>query len=370
MFNSLEPSTGTGYRRSATFVVGMFIQVFMVVAIVFAGMLFPGELPLTSRHFELTWLPPLTPPEKPVVKMPRELPPAPLPKFNPPPAPKLTASAVPDLEVPKIRHIVPPPVIEHASPAPTPAPAPAPQVKEQLAVRTGTFGGATEPVTTRHSVEVVQTGGFGNPQGLPSRAHGDNPGNTPILGAFGLPSGPGNGNGSAGSHGIRGVVVSVGFGSGIAGVANGRGDGNERVVASAGFGSATSGMGNGRGEGGSVNLGGFAKALPVAATPVKSAEAPQAAEFQPIEIISKPAPVYTEEARQLGIQGDVALSVVFLADGSIRVTGIVKSLGHGLDREAEQVASQIRFKPAQRAGQPMDFPATLRIEFRLAGQSS
>jgi TonB family protein len=72
----------------------------------------------------------------------------------------------------------------------------------------------------------------------------------------------------------------------------------------------------------------------------------------------------------LGIQGDVALSVIFLANGSIRVTGVVKSLGHGLDQEAEQVATQIRFKPAQHAGQPADFPATVRIEFRLAGQAS
>ena len=54
----------------------------------------------------------------------------------------------------------------------------------------------------------------------------------------------------------------------------------------------------------------------------------------------------------MGIQGDVALSVVFLANGSIRITGVVQSLGHGLDQEAVQVATQIRFTPAQRAGQP------------------
>jgi TonB family protein len=72
----------------------------------------------------------------------------------------------------------------------------------------------------------------------------------------------------------------------------------------------------------------------------------------------------------LGVQGDVALSVVFQADGSIRVTGVLKSLGHGLDQEAQRVATQIRFKPAQRAGQPTDSPATLRIEFRLAAPSS
>jgi TonB family protein len=92
--------------------------------------------------------------------------------------------------------------------------------------------------------------------------------------------------------------------------------------------------------------------------------------FQPVEIVFKPSPVYTEEARRLGIQGQVALSVIFQATGAIKVLSIIKSLGHGLDESAEQAATQIRFKPAQRDGKPADFPATLRIEFRLADQSS
>ena len=72
----------------------------------------------------------------------------------------------------------------------------------------------------------------------------------------------------------------------------------------------------------------------------------------------------------MGIQGEVALSVVFEANGAIKVIGVVKSLGHGLDQAAEQAAAQIRFKPALRDGKPADFPATLRIEFRLADQST
>jgi TonB family protein len=92
--------------------------------------------------------------------------------------------------------------------------------------------------------------------------------------------------------------------------------------------------------------------------------------FLPVEIISKPAPVYTEEARQLKIQGEVALSVVFQASGGIRVISVTKSLGHGLDEAAVQAAAQIRFKPAQRDGKAADFPATLRIVFRLADQST
>jgi TonB family protein len=93
---------------------------------------------------------------------------------------------------------------------------------------------------------------------------------------------------------------------------------------------------------------------------------PPAPEIQPVEILFKPSPQYTEEARRLRVEGEVVLSVVFQANGTLKVVGVVKSLGHGLDEMAEQAASQIRFKPAEEAGKPTDFSATLRIEFRLA----
>jgi TonB family protein len=371
MFSTLNPSTEGSKRRCATFICGLFVEALVIGAAVLLGVLFPKELTVSNRRYALTWIRTLTPVEKPVVHPSRELARVFLPKLKSPEVPKLLAVSVADLEIPKNRRTVPPAVPEHALPVPTPsaaAPTPAPKVKEQIVVRTGVFGGAAEPVTTRKPVEVFQTGGFGSPEGVPSKPQTDNTGNTPILGSFGLPSGPGNGNGSAGNHGVRGVVVSVGFSSGIASVANGRGDGVVRAV-SAGFGSGAPGVGSGHGPGGPVALGGFEKARPAAEAPAKAAQAPPPPDFQPIEILSKPAPVYTEEARRLGIQGDVALSVVFLANGSIRITGVVQSLGHGLDQEAVQVATQIRFTPAQRAGQPADFPATVRIEFRLAGQA-
>jgi TonB family protein len=121
----------------------------------------------------------------------------------------------------------------------------------------------------------------------------------------------------------------------------------------------------GGGDDPKVTMGSFqtAKAEPPAPKPVLD---PPPAQFQPVEILSKPTPVYTEEARQLKIQGDVGISVIFQADGTLRVIGVVKSLGHGLDEVAEESARQIRFKPAQRDGKPTDFPATVRIQFRLA----
>jgi len=62
----------------------------------------------------------------------------------------------------------------------------------------------------------------------------------------------------------------------------------------------------------------------------------------------------------------VVLDMVFLSNGSIQVNRVVSGLGHGLDEAATRAAQQIKFKPARREGQPVDFPARVRIEFRLA----
>jgi TonB family protein len=48
------------------------------------------------------------------------------------------------------------------------------------------------------------------------------------------------------------------------------------------------------------------------------------------------------------------------------VSHVVSGLGHGLDEAAVQAAQQIKFKPAKRDGEAVDFPARVRIEFRLA----
>ena len=69
---------------------------------------------------------------------------------------------------------------------------------------------------------------------------------------------------------------------------------------------------------------------------------------------------------KLKIEGDVVLEIVFLANGSIQVNRVVSGLGHGLDEAASRAAQQIKFKPAKRDGQPVDFPARVRIEFRMA----
>jgi TonB family protein len=90
------------------------------------------------------------------------------------------------------------------------------------------------------------------------------------------------------------------------------------------------------------------------------------AALAPVAILSKPAPIYTEEARRLHVEGSVTLNVVFAASGEVHIVGVVKGLGHGLDEAATAAARQIRFTPARREGQSVDYPATIHIVFALS----
>ena len=71
-------------------------------------------------------------------------------------------------------------------------------------------------------------------------------------------------------------------------------------------------------------------------------------------------------AHDLDHDGEVLVKVVFLANGSIEVVGVVHGLGHGLDESAISAAQKIKFKPAQREGAAIDYPATIHIVFELA----
>lgn len=164
------------------------------------------------------------------------------------------------------------------------------------------------PGTVVAPVNKVQTGGFGDPNGIVGTGNPNRGANINQAGSPYLPGGPGHGNGSGGAQGLRGTVAS---------------DGSARGSGAAGSATAS------------------------------------------VAILYKPNPPYSHEGRALKLQGDVVLEVVFLASGQMQVTRVVSGLGHGMDEEAIQAAKRIRFTPAMRDGQPVDFPALVRIEFRL-----
>jgi TonB family protein len=181
-----------------------------------------------------------------------------------------------------------------------------------------TSSGSAALATVNLTVRKVQTGGFGEVNGLPGNGNFDKTSNINRQGLPTLPGGPGYGNGTGGDKGVRGTVTSTGFGNGTALVRSTAMDGIRQSSV---------------------------ETLPV--------------------ILYKPVPEYTVEGRNLRIEGDVVLDTVFLASGKIEVTRIVSGPGHGLDETAILAVWHIEFRPAKRDGEPVDYPVRVRVEFRL-----
>jgi TonB family protein len=201
--------------------------------------------------------------------------------------------------------------------------------------------GSAAPATVKAPVDKVQTGGFGDPTGLPGKGDPNRGNIVNRKGLESLPGGFGYGNGTAGAKGIRGTVASSGFG-------------NDTAIPP-----------NGNDHRGTVKTGGFGNETVAAAAPKRKALNEGPADT-PVSILYKPRPEYTAEGRNLKLEGDVVLDVVFLSDGRVQVNRVVSGLGHGLDESAVRAAELIKFKPALRDGQPVNYPARVRIEFRLA----
>ena len=333
--------------RRRPFAIGFFLQIIFLLVLIRVAAYTPklirptheSVVLIAPRLEEPTPPPPHIKVVAPKLSKPVELPkPTPTPEI---PAPPVEAKIEPPKPLPTppapvpVRHVE---VNTFASAAPTPQP-PAPPKPE---VKTNVFAESAKQPTIKAPVQQVQTGGFGNPAGAKGSTTESARLNAPKLGAFDKAVGPGDGNGTGGAHGRPGVVASAGFGDGGVG-----GSGSRDV------------------PGGGVHTGGFGGYAVGGGPQVVQAKATVPA-TTPVQIIEKPQPQYTKEARDLKIEGEVHLRVMFQADGTVHVLEVVQGLGHGLDQAAEAAAQKIRFKPAQRDGRPCDMTATVHIVFQLA----
>jgi TonB family protein len=137
------------------------------------------------------------------------------------------------------------------------------------------------------------------------------------------------------------------------------------AVTTGGFGSVAPSPRAASNGAGDVQTAGFDRR---ASAPVQSSGAAASRPIdRPVEIVFKPSPDYTDEARSARIEGTVTLELEFTAAGDVRVLRVVHGLGHGLDEAAERAALRIRFKPAQSSdGRAVDSRATVLITFRLS----
>lgn len=338
-------------RRRATLLASATLHVAVVGVVLYiardAG---SAVLPRTSRA--LTFVSVLRAPD-PVLFVPRP------PLRLPPPVTeelKIIETAPPKIETPPVPNRVTSPVesrpvfLEPRRENPiTPQPAkPAPPT-----VIVGAFAANAFSAHTSEPSRLVQGAGFDAPAArAPELKIGSAALGTFAQAAAGRPQ-PGSDQPN--------VVADAGFGTAMA-TAPPAAPG--RVLADAGFGAA------GKGDAGQRAQAPQAVKTADFDTRVAKPAAPQAPRQPPIdvplEILSKPTPVYTDEARALKLEGEVLLDVEFTAKGEIRVLRFVRGLGHGLDESAARAAQGIRFKPAQAGGHPIDFRTTVHIVFHLA----
>jgi len=335
----LLPEHGTPWEK---FVLSYGVQSLVMAFFVLSALLYPEVLvlPVHDYHFiSLVSTPP------PVPQKPAPIKNFPVPKVAELVKPRPEALRVPaELTAPKKPYVpeVQAPKVNLAASKQVILPDGRPVIPKQL-VKTNVFStGSSATPTMAAAPQKVQTGGFGDPNGVPASDNHGRAITIAQLGGFDLPRGPGYGNGTGGAKGARGVVASAGFGSGVAI--------GERVSASRG----------------TVRQGGFGDADVAAVPETKTKVAEPVVKTLPAEITYKPRPVYTEEGRKLKIEGEVLLQVMFTATGQIRIERVVQGLGHGLDESAVRAAEKIQFKPALKNGQPADFEAVLHIVFQLA----
>jgi TonB family protein len=135
------------------------------------------------------------------------------------------------------------------------------------------------------------------------------------------------------------------------------------AVTTGGFGSGAPSARSSANDANDVRTAGFDRR---ASAPAQSPTTAATPIDRPVEIVFKPTPEYTDDARSARIEGTVTLDLEFTAAGDVRVLRVVRGLGHGLDEAAERAALRIRFKPAQADGRAVDSRATVHITFRLS----
>ena len=329
-------------KRALATAYGLVTLVLLIV--INLGLIMPEKLQFAGYHVtELIPMPALRPEPEPVK------PPPPMKKLLP-------AVKLPPAEVFATPKLVVPREVRREAPQPVEAPKvvvnqfKAPEIKmvaggarPQL-VHTGDFNaGSSQIPTVNAAVEKVQTGGFGDPNGLKGTGKTGAKLYAAQAGGFDMPAGAGQGNGSGGAKGIKGTIASADFGNGI----------------------ATGGKGDGRSNGQGVATGGFGSEQVVHQGPkIQAADTGPAT--TPVEITYKPNPVYTDEARSLKLEGEVLLEVNFSANGTLHVNRVVRGMGHGLDEAAQAAANKMRFKPALRNGTPVDSTAIVHVTFQMA----
>ncbi len=88
-------------------------------------------------------------------------------------------------------------------------------------------------------------------------------------------------------------------------------------------------------------------------------------ELSGLALIRKVDPKYPPELIERNVQGEVILYAVIRADGSVDSIQLVRGVDPQLDANAKSALSQWKFRPATKAGVPVDLEAIVHIPFKI-----
>jgi TonB family protein len=97
----------------------------------------------------------------------------------------------------------------------------------------------------------------------------------------------------------------------------------------------------------------------------ESSNAYHVGNISPPQVVTKVEPQYSEEARRVGYEGKVVVSVVVDPSGRARDLKVLRPLGLGLDEAALAAVREWTFQPGMKDGQPVAVQATIEVNFRL-----
>jgi TonB family protein len=79
----------------------------------------------------------------------------------------------------------------------------------------------------------------------------------------------------------------------------------------------------------------------------------------------QPNPEYSDRAARKKIQGDVRLSIVVTAEGTVRDPQVTRSLDKDLDRNAVECVKKWKFEPAIKDGKPVATHVAVEVSFHM-----
>ena len=343
-FGVLQDNSSSKGAFATSFITNIVVALLVVIISAAVKTKVANDNKLKSLTVAVKEKPPEPKPKPPPPKPPPPIKPLPVPPKIEPPKIKMPDPIKPPPEVKPIDVPKPVPVVMKA-PAPVKVdPPPAPKVVNMAkpaaasvanndahpsAVRLGTPDSPIKSSMTGPAVSRVNLSA-GQP-GMPPTNSGSGPPSKVAFAGSGSPQGT-NLNGKSAS------AVKI---NGLANGCNGPGC-------------------NGSGPASATNVAIAAKPVIASAPPPKPTGSLAA---NPI-VTAKPKPAYTEEAKQLHIEGNVSIKIRVAANGAVSVLGVVHGLGHGLDQSAIQAT---QFRPAlDSSGHPTDWEGVVQVSFQMS----